>query len=156
MKKISTTELIEFVREAHKSSYANRDAPKAPSTRLASEDYNFEKNDLIYHDTYFGSRDFIGEEVVYKNNEPIWGMNYYGYILLEETDKQELYSFLREALMQDYSDILPVRGPKNYKKDNWEYTNIVEGELNRFAGTEEIYSAGTRLYRAYYHGGFIN
>lgn len=155
MDKITIKELADFLNEANKSTYANKDAPKASSTRLKSEDYHFEKGNLIYHDTYFGSRDFIGEEVVYKDNEPVWGMNYYGFILSETTNEKELYGFLREALMQEYSDIIPVRGGKNYQKDDWEYTNAVEGELNRFTGTEEIYRAGVLVYKCYYHGGFI-
>ena len=155
MDKIIIKELTDFLNEANKSTYANKDAPKASSTRLKSEDYHFEKGNLIYHDTYFGSRDFIGEEVVYKDNEPVWGMNYYGFILSETTNEKELYGFLREALMQEYSDIIPVRGGKNYQKDDWEYTNAVEGELNRFTGTEEIYRAGVLVYKCYYHGGFI-
>lgn len=155
METITTKELTDFLNEANKSSYANKDAPKAPSTRLKSEDYHFEKNNLIYHDTYFGGRDFIGEEVVYKNNTPVWGMNYYGYILSPTTNEKELYGFLRKALMQEYSDILPVRGGKEYQQGDWQYTNAVKGELNRFTGTEEIYRAGVLVYRADYHGGFI-
>ena len=65
----------DFLEQANKSTYANKDAPKASSSRLKSEDYHFEKDGLIYHDTYFGSRDFMGEEVVYKNTEPVWGLN---------------------------------------------------------------------------------
>lgn len=152
---INSQQLANFLTEAHKNSYANKDAPKASSSRLKSEDYHFEKGNLIYHDTYFGSRDFIGEEVVYKDGNPVWGMNFYGYILSETTDGEELYDFLREAMMQEYSNTLPVRGPQDYKKDNWEYTKSVEGELNRFTGTEEIYRAGMLLYRGYYHGGLI-
>jgi|SRR3989344_3311815 len=155
MEKITKQELADFLDEAKKHSYANKDAPKASPSRLESKDYHFEKGNLIYHDTYFGSRDFIGEEVVYKNDEPVWGMNFYGYILSETTDGEELYEFLREALMQERSGILPVRGPKDYKKDNWEYRNAVGGELNQFTGIEEMHRAGTLLYRCYYHGGFI-
>ena len=70
-------QLADFLNEANKSTYANKDAPRASSSRLKSEDYHFEKDGLIYHDTYLGSRDFIGEEVIYKNNEPMWGLNYY-------------------------------------------------------------------------------
>ena len=155
MEKITAEELTDFLDEANKSTYANKDARKASSARLKSEDYHFEKGNLIYHDTYFGSRDFIGEEVVYKNSEPVWGMNYYGYILSPSTDEKELYGFLREALMQERSDILPVRGGKSYQMDNLEYTNAVEGELNRFTGTEEIYRAGVMVYQCHYHGGSV-
>ena len=155
MEKVITKELTDFLNEANKRTYANKDARRASSTRFKSEDYHFEKGNLIYHDTYFGSRDFIGEEVVYKNSEPVWGMNYYGYILSSSADEKGLYGFLREALMQEYYDILPVRGAKDYQRDDWEYKNFVEGELSRFVGTEEIYQTGVLLYRAYYHGGFI-
>ena len=155
MTKIDLKQLADFLNEANKSTYANKDAPKAQSTRLKSEDYHFEKGSLIYHDTYFGSRDFIGEEIVYKDNEPVWGMNYYGYILSEATNEKELYGFLREALMQEYSDIIPVRGGKNYQNNDWEYNNSAGGELDRFTGIEEIYKAGVLVYKAFYHGGLV-
>ena len=155
MNNIDQKELAEFLNEANKSTYANKDAPKASSSRLKSEDYHFEKDNLIYHDTYFGSRDFMGEEIVYKNNEPVWGLNYYGYILSEATNEKELYGFLRQALMQEYSDIIPVRGPKNYQNNDWGYNNSADGELNRFTGIEEIYRAGVLVYKCHYHGGFI-
>ena len=152
---IALKQLADFLDEANKSSYANKDAPKASSYRLKSEDYHFEKDGLIYHDTYFGSRDFIGEEIVYKDNEPVWGMNYYGYLLSEATSEKELYIFLRKALMQEYSDILPVRGPTNFQNGDWEYGNSADGELDRFTGTEEISRAGVLVYKCHYHGGFI-
>ena len=153
--KIDLQQLADFLNEANKGTYANKDFPKASSSRLKSEDYHFEKDGLTYHDTYFGSRDFIGEEVVYKNNEPVWGLNYYGFILSKDTGHKELYAFLREALMQEYSDIIPVRGPKNYQSSDWEYNNSADGELDRFTGTEKIYRAGVLVYKCHYHGGFI-
>lgn len=156
MDKVTLKELTDFLEEANKNTYANKDAAKSVSTRLKSDDYHFEKDGLIYHDTYFGSRDFIGEEIIYKNGELIWGMNYYGYILSESTDEKELYRFLRQALVQEYSDIIPVRGPSNYQNEDWEYNNSVDGKLDRFAGTEEIYRAGVLVYKCHYNGGFIN
>lgn len=155
MNKIDLRQLADFLNEANKSTYANKDAAKSVSTRLKSEDYHFEKDDLVYHDTYFGSRDFIGEEIVYKNNEPVWGMNYYGYILSESTNEKELYGFLRQALIQEYSDIIPVRGPSSYQQGDWEYTNTSDGSLDRFTGFEEIYRAGVLVYKCHYHGGFM-
>lgn len=153
---ITTQQLADFLNEANKSTYANKDAPKVSPSRLGSEDYHFEKDDLIYHDTYFGSRDFIGEEIVYKNKEPVWGLNYYGYILSKDIDHKELYGFLRKALMQEYSDIIPVRGPKSYQDGDWEYNNSSIGDLSRLTGVEEIYKAGVLIYKADYHGGFID
>lgn len=155
MNKISIEELSDFLEESNKSTYANKDAPRTDSTRLKSEDYHFEKGNLIYHDTYFGGRDFIGGEIVYKDKEPVWGMNYYGYILFPEIKENELYAFLREALMQEFEDILPIRGPKSFENVSWKYANLPIGELGRFTGKEEIYRDGKLVYVADYHGGFI-
>lgn len=153
--KIDLKELADFLEEANKNTYANKDAPKAVSTRPGSDDYHFEKGDLIYHDTYFGARDFIGEEVVYKDGEPVWAMNYYGFILKPEASTKEVYGILRPALMQKYDDILPVRGPKEYKEGESIYRNSAEGNLERFSGTEEIILRDEKVYNCWYHGGAI-
>ncbi|MBI2087068.1 MAG: XRE family transcriptional regulator [Candidatus Zambryskibacteria bacterium] len=153
--KIDPKELADFLEEANKSTYANKDAPKATSSRPKSEDYHFKKGNLIYHDTYFGGRDFIGGEIVYKENIPVWGMNYYGYVLNPEVSEKDVYSFLRKALMQEYSDIIPVRGAGSYENDGWQYRNTPEGNLERFTGVEEIYRQKELVYRAHYHGGSI-
>jgi len=153
--KIDPKELADFLNEANKSTYANIDAIKASPSRLKSEDYHFEKGNLIYHDTYFGARDFIGGEIVYKDKVPVWGMNYYGYVLEQSVSEKEVYSFLRKALMQEYSGIIPVRGPKSYKENEWRYINTAEGKLDRFTGKEEIYRDNKLIYCAHYHGGSI-
>ncbi len=152
---ISEDELAKFLTAANKSTYANKDAPKSPSLRPFSEDYHFEHNDLVYHDTYFGARDFIGEEIVYKASTPIWGMNYYGHVLKADASTKEVYAILRPALMKEYNDILPVRGPKEFVLGNSKYTNVAEGTLDRFSGEENIYLNNELVYRAWYHGGSI-
>lgn len=153
--KISNEELTGFLNAANKATYANKTAPKSASLRLSSEDYHFEQGDLVYHDTYFGARDFLGEEIVYKTKRPVWGMNYYGYISSPGVSTKEIYEILRSALMQEYSDILPVRGPRNYAEETSEYENQVEGKLDRFLGEERIYFKGELVYRCWYHGGSI-
>lgn len=153
--KIDPKELAGFLNEANKSTYANKDAPKASSARLKSDDYHFEKDNLIYHDTYFGARDFIGEEVVYKDGKPVWAMNYYGFILKPEVSTEEVYDFLRLALMQEYNYILPVRGPKEYQDGENIYRNSADGSLDRFSGAEEIMLKGEKVYTCWYHGGSI-
>lgn len=152
---MDTKELANFLQEANKSTYANKDAPKVAPSRLKSEDYHFEKGDLIYHDTYFGGRDFIGEEIVYKNQKPVWGTNYFGFVIVDEVSEKDVYDFLREALMQDYDDIIPVRGPKNFSADDKKYNFAVDGNLTNFSGKEEISFNGKVVYCCFVHGGFI-
>lgn len=66
-----------FLIEAKKQTYANGMVAKVNSSRLDSKDYEYKNNNMIYHDTYFGGTNFIGEEVVYVDNKIYWGMNYY-------------------------------------------------------------------------------
>ncbi len=153
--KISHEELVNFLNAANKATYANKKTPRSASLRPSSEDYHFEQDNLVYHDTYFGTRDFLGEEIVYETKEPIWGMNYHGYVLDPDVSAKNAYAILRRALMQEYNDILPVRGPREYIEGTSTYENQVEGTLDRFLGEERIYLAGRLIYCCWYHGGNI-
>lgn len=148
--------LKNFLIEANKNTYANKNALKSESSRLKSEDYHFEKDGLIYHDTYFGGRDFIGEEIVYENHVPAWGANYFGFIVQPDTKEQEVYDFLRKALMQESKDIIPVRGPAKFSEDEWDYKFAVKGNLSNFSGEEIILFKNAIVYRCLIHGGYIN
>ncbi|MBU1178914.1 XRE family transcriptional regulator [Patescibacteria group bacterium] len=152
---INIKELIDFLNEANKSTYANKDAPKVVSSRLESEDYHFEKGNLVYHDTYFGKRDFIGEEIIYKNQQPVWGANYFGFIFDDNVSEKDVYAFLRQALMQEYNDVIPVRGPARFSEGAWSYQFSVSGGLENFSGQEEILLNGKIIYRCLIHGGFV-
>lgn len=147
--------LTKFLNEANKATYANKDAQKAAPSRLKSEDYHFEKDELIYHDTYFGVRDFIGEEIVYEGGKLVWGANYFGFIINEKVGVKDVYDFLRRALMQEYNDVIPVRGPSNFSADDKEYHFSVNGGLENFSGKEEISFGGKVVYRCLVHGGVI-
>jgi hypothetical protein len=146
--------LIRFLDEANKHGYANAKAKKVPSTRPKSEDYHYEKGNLTYHDTYFGGRNFIGEEIVYKDGEPVWGMNYYGFIIDPNMNEGDIYVFLRKALMQVGSDI-PVRGPQSFSDGDWSYAFNSDGGFEHLSGQEEIFHKGAVVYRAFVHAGFI-
>jgi hypothetical protein len=152
---MTTDKLAQFLNAANKATYANKDAPKVAPSRLKSEDYHFEQDSLIYHDTYFGGRDFIGGEIVYENEKPVWGANYFGFVLDENISEKDVYAFLRLALMQEYSDIIPVRGPAHFSTDDKEYRFVMNGDLANFSGTEEISFGGKVVYRCYVHGGMI-
>ena len=152
---IDSKELADFLAKANKATYANLEAKKSPSLRPQSRDYHFEDGGLTYHDTYFGARDFIGEEVVYKDAERVWGMNYYGFVLSAEVATEDAYKVLRSALRAEYDDILPVRGPSYFAEGDSEYRNAVEGTLERFIGMEEIFIGGRLVARCHYHGGQI-
>lgn len=147
--------LTKFLHKANKNTFANANAKKTASARPGSSDYHFEEGDFAYHDTYFGSRDFIGEEIVYQNQKPIWGMNYCGTILREDVTDKELGAFLEKSIMQEYSDIIPVRGPREFSENNWTYRLSIDGDLTRFSGQEEILRDDEVVYRLVLHGGTL-
>ena len=152
---IDIKELADFLTEANKSTYANKDASKTISQRLKSKDYHFKKGNLIYHDTYFGERNFIGEGIIYKDQNPVWGANYFAFVLNEEVAEKNVYGFLRKALMQEYDGIIPVRGPKKFSDGEWNYQFSAKGNLENFSGQEEILLNMKIVYRCLIHGGFI-
>lgn len=148
-------QLAAFLKAAKKATYANPDAPKAQPTRPGSENYRFQYGDFIYEDSYFGSRDFIGEEIVSYRGVRCWGMNYYGTVLIPSVSTEDAYRILRPALAQNLDDIIPVRGPHVYIDAAHEYENSVEGTLQFFHGSEEICIGAVTVYRGFYHGGRI-
>ncbi|MBI4991647.1 MAG: XRE family transcriptional regulator [Candidatus Harrisonbacteria bacterium] len=151
---IDLRELAGFLDEANKHGYA-AGGKKVSPTRISSKDLEYKKGNLIYHDTYFGVRDYIGEEVVYKDEKPIWGANYLGFILDDGFAADQVYDFLKKSLTQEYDDIIPVRGPKFFEEGDYQYINTAEGKLDKFTGKEEILFKDKVVYRAFYHGGFI-
>lgn len=151
-------ELSKFLIEAKKQTYANANVEKVSSSRKGSHDYHYENNGMIYHDTYFGGTKFMGEEVVYLNDEnPIWGMNYYGITLDENLSEEAMDKALRPALMMvgEDTNVIPVRGPRNFKNGEYEYNFSVNGDLECFQGIETIHKGKIKVYELKCHGGII-
>ena len=141
----------DFLVKAKKETYASGNSPK----KLADgfEEFSFEEGKYKYQDRYY-ARDpnpFGGEEVVFKDEKPVWMMNYYGFIL-GKVSHSDLYAFLRKA-MSALSANKPFRGPSKLKEGSFEYTNIVKGNIDNFIGTEIIYFKGKEVYKLEYHGG---
>lgn len=148
--------LEEFLIEAKKQTYANDKVEKVESSRMNSRDYEYKNDNMIYHDTYFGGTRFIGEEVVYINNEIYWGMNYYGVTLDESLGEEAMDKALRPALMRvGEDDIIPVRGPKEFLNDGYKYTFSIQGDINYFNGTEMVFKDDKKIYELKCSGGLI-
>lgn len=149
--------LSEFLIEAKKQTYANENVKKQFSSRKGSHDYEYSNGNMLYHDTYFGGTNFMGEEVVYEQGDtPIWGMNYYGVTLDETLSEEAVDKVLRSALMQvGNDDIIPVRGPKKFINGEYKYAFNVLGSLDYFEGEEVIYKEDKKVYVLKCHGGII-
>lgn len=114
----------------------------------------FSQKPWVYRDRYFGTTNFIGEEIVFENKKAIWGMNYHGAILDRKISDDEFAPFLKKALGR-VEQKMPFRGPKIVKEKNKKYKNLASGDIDDFHGKEEIYYGRKNVYELYYHGGFI-
>ncbi len=141
--------LREFVVEAKRATYAGCGNKAVPS-RLKSKDLPYEKGPFKYLDSYVGDLHFAGEEIVWYQEDPVWGMNYYGTLF---DDAPEAFgAFLKEALRRVEPEA-PYRGPRSYQQGELEFRCCWQGELSFFQGEEEIYYRGKLLYKLLFHGG---
>lgn len=154
-------ELKTFLIKAKKETYANGNAKKTSPLRPNSNDYEYEEtinnNHYLYHDTYFGTTNFIGEEVIYKNNKPIWAMNYRGYTFDNTLSEDAMDNALRPALMKIGEDreVLPLRGPSKFVNGDYTYTFETGGDFKNFFGLEKIYKKDKLVYSLSCQGGEI-
>ncbi|MBE0698866.1 MAG: XRE family transcriptional regulator, partial [Anaerolineaceae bacterium] len=112
-----------------------------------------QEGEWSYLDTYLGGYAFIGEEAVWKDELPLWGMNYYGTMTVPGIP-DGFGDFLKLALRGVLYDA-PYRGPAQFTQERYTYTCRWEGDLAFFHGTEEIARDGLVVYRLFFHGGAI-
>lgn len=146
-----------FLIEAKKQTYANENVERVLSARKNSKDYEYKRDNMVYHDTYFGGTNFIGEEVVYVDDKTYWAMNYYGVTLDETLGEEAMDNALRPALMRVGvdKDVIPVRGPKEMINGEYKYSFEVVGDINYFSGVEIIYKNDKKIYELKCHGGLV-
>lgn len=149
--------LLDFLIRAKKATYASQgDEASVPSLLEGSRQLEFRSDPYFYRDIYFGMRFFVGQEVVYHREKPIWSMSYSGGVE-EESDldsAKAVYAFLRKAMRQVSADC-PFRGPRLFAEGDWVYRDSHQGSLQRFEGEETISFADRVVYRLTYSGGLI-
>lgn len=147
-------QLVEFIIEASRNTYANPDAPKSISPyRPGCEEYLYESGDWKYLDSYAWNKDGGGEEIVYYKGQPVWLMNYYGFVTAP-TDTKAMYAFLHEALRERHP-VLPVRGA-SHSSGAFRYEIAFEkDEIENLLGVERIYENDALVYECYVHGGLV-
>ncbi len=148
------SKLNNFLVPAKRATYAS--SGEGGERRLAdgAKELIFKKGLYKYRDRYFGSNPFIGQEIVFYNKKPIWGMNYSGGIINNIIDSQEVYSFLKNALKQ-VSKSNPYRGPETLSSGQWKYSCTAKGSVSNFSGREEIFWRKKKVYELLFHGGEI-
>jgi transcriptional regulator with XRE-family HTH domain len=148
-KSSSDDDLRKFLLTAKNNTYAGKGS-ECSSSRPLSHDYKFEENGLLYIDTYVGGECFSGEEAVWKDNVPIWAMNYSGRVTGENFSGDLLKSALREVPYDK-----PYRGPSYFHDGNYMYMCKVDGTFEWYQGYEEILYLDEKIYECFFHGGIV-
>lgn len=146
--------LADFIVRAKAATYVGGGKESQPC-RPGSHDLEFRDGPFLYLDSYFGSADFIGEEVVYLEEKPVWAMNYYGRLLVpEKITGMETGQMIKKSLSRLYQQGRFLGGFQHADgRDVYIDTN--EGQLDSFTGQEWIERDGVRVYELTYHGGLI-
>jgi hypothetical protein len=140
---------------AKAATYVGGGTPATPS-RLGSRDLTWSDGHWSYRDSYFGGTDFIGQETIWLRDEPVWAMNYFGYISHPELiDAQRAGATIKAALSSMYAEQSRFLGGYEWHGNHGHYLDRNEGEAARFRGREVIVVEGTEAYVLDYHGGLI-
>jgi hypothetical protein len=151
---LSKHKLCQFLILAKQNTFA-KNATRSPSKSLFSKNYIFEEDEFSYEDQYFGEYVDVGEEIVWFNGVPVWGMGYRGGVHAEfMAEREQAFSLLKKALLLPEKDF-PVRGPQFLKDEGYSYHNYAKGNIFEFIGQEYIYRDKIEVCFRRYVGGLI-
>jgi hypothetical protein len=141
-------ELADFLVEAKQRTWAN-ERPNIISLENGGKRLVYKKGIWRYEDTYYGNDSIIGQELVFKEGKPYWGMNYCG------TGSEKVFPFLKKALRQVTREA-PFRGPAPLLIERpLTYMNKLRGNIEAFSGEETILEYALVEHALNYHGGLI-
>lgn len=128
---------------------------KVFASRPGARDLSWEQGEWRYLDSYFGGTDFLGQETVWRRGEPVWAMNYYGYIKrLDLIDGQRAGETIKAALSEMYREGRFLGGFE-WSGPHGVYRDRSEGGTGQFRGHEAILVEGVEAYALEYFGGLV-
>ncbi|WP_332688920.1 DUF5680 domain-containing protein [Devosia sp.] len=148
------SELNDIVVAAKRACYVGG-GEKVASSREGSHDLAWSHGPWRYRDSYFGGTNFLGQETVWFGAEPVWAMNYHGFILRPDLiDAQRAGETIKAALSAMYAEGRFLGG-FNWSGPHGDYEDKSEGAVELFHGEETIYCNGIRAYGLRYSGGLV-
>jgi hypothetical protein len=151
---MDVTALERFIVLAKRQTYVG-DGVKAAASRTGSHDLSFADSDWSYRDSYFGGTDFLGQETVWLRDEPVWAMNYYGYILRSDLiDASRAGATIKAALSVMYTEGRFLGGFE-WTGPHGTYRDSSTGDAAHFHGREVIEVGGVAAYALDYFGGLV-
>jgi Domain of unknown function (DUF5680) len=147
-------ELIAFIVRAKANTW-NSNGSTSLAYRPGSRDLQYHEPDLAYMDSYFGSTDFLGQEIVWQNGTPIWAMNYHGQIL-----RSDLYDGARAGATSQIGRgnvyaLQTFLGEYEFALEHSVFRMSTVGDATGFSGSEWHEVNGVTAYRFDFHGGLV-
>ena len=150
--------ILDFLVDAKRKTYASQGDDASVTPLLSgSRQLEYRIGSFFYRDIYFGVSYFVGQETVYKDEQPHWSMSYAGGVdrsITAHEDVRKIYAFLRSALRQVSKEHV-FRGPAEYTDGIFKYRNAYQGNFNAFHGDENITQDDEIVYTLHYSGGVL-
>lgn len=154
MNKHWLAELHAFIVKAKAATYVG-DGLKSLPNRPGAHELQYDEGDFAYIDSYFGGADFLGQEIVRFQGEPVWAMNYYGRILHPtRITAAETGHIIKTSLSLLYAEGRFLGGFQ-CETPMGTYIDTNEGDETSFIGREWINQGGLVVYELVYHGGLV-
>lgn len=154
---INFEELTQFLVKAKIATYASGSDVFTVTPALSdSHQLEYAEGNLLYRDIYYGGLHFIGMETVFREEQPIWGMSYYGGVLPGNSEDHiaGMPTVLKAAL-REIPLAAPFRGPETFQEGEYRYDNDIHGKVLSFYGIETISLNKQAIYQLHYSGGMI-
>jgi hypothetical protein len=142
--------LKKFIVEARKNTYAGERKPVEKTLLTGSCQLEYREGDYFYRDIYFSGEDnFVGQEVVYLKDNPVWSMVYSG-----SAEPPEVRDFLKKSLL-NLAEKCRFTEECEFEEGDLKYESDGEGTLEQFHGKESISVNKEKVYKLRYQGGLI-
>ena len=139
-----------FFLEAAAKTYASGEVQKTTNADLpGSKVYRYERNGMLYIDTFFTNGERSGgQTVIYQNGKPAWLMQYHGWC---KDDNPKVLAFLKAALADAYAKphFFGGRGIDGFEHDaspDLMYSNDPFGPFESGYGIEKIYCRSEKIF----------
>lgn len=151
--------LNDFLGKAALNTYAGG-GKRLKTEKLGFINMEYRDGDYYYRDSFAGYLASHGQEIVWYKDKPVWMCSYGGGMRNSKVDDAdfatETFEFLKKAMRTgEISKDFQLRGPKNLKDGEWEYTNDCSGDITSLRGHEEILYKGELVFVHDYFGGVL-
>ena len=161
---MNLSDLEGFVNEAMANGWPANTLPRTDDDFPGFFGGNYRRGPWRCLDVWSGATTDAGMIVVFLDEAPVWTCAYRGGLLrgsrhLEQTTiaDNELFDFLIKALRTPQDAAFKLRGPARLISDDgrWRYRFSINGEVDSFVATEQIYERQILAYERILIGGSV-